>query len=219
MRQIPLDIRLPPTPVFDSFVPGANAELVARLKHLAASGEAGNLYLWGEAGCGRSHLLAATQAASRRPVWAGRGQDAPDDFPLPPGGLLIVDELERLSAASQIALFRAINGARELGLAILMAGDAPPIGLPLREDLRTRIGQALIYRIHPLSDEAKADALAHEARSRGLKLPPEVIAYLLRHARRDLGSLLATLHAMDERSLTEKRPATIAMAKEILNNQ
>jgi len=219
MRQIPLELRLQAAPDFDSFVPGANAELIGRLRHLATPLSFDSLYIWGELGSGCSHLLQATAGTAGRPVSVWRGAEVGENLPLPPGGLLVVDEVERLSPEGQIALFRAINTARLIGLALLMAGDAPPLHLALREDLRTRIGQALIYQVQPLSDEEKAETLARHARVRGLRLEPEVLAYLLRHGRRDLVSLFAVLDALDEQTLAQKRLASVALVKEILLEQ
>ena len=219
MRQLPLDIRPACAPTFDNFVPGDNAELVARLQGLATPHSFDSIYLWGEAGTGRTHLLQATAEAAHdagRALASVRGRDVGDDLPLPPGGLLIVDEAERLGPDAQIALFRAYNTARIIGMAMLVAGNAPPRLLQLREDLRTRIGQALIYQVQPLSDEDKAETLARHARSRGLNLEPELINYLLRHGRRDLGSLLAVLDSLDEQTLVQKRHPTLPLLREIL---
>lgn len=216
MRQMALDIRPETVPGFDNFVPGSNAELIERLRHLATPQAFEHLYIWGEEGSGRSHLLRATEGACRRATRLVRGGEVGDDLPLPTGGLLIVDEVERLSPEGQIALFRGINTARLVGLSILMAGDVPPLELVLREDLRTRIGQALCYHVQPLSDEDKLETLARHARARGLRLEPEVANYMLRHGRRDLGSLLAVLERLDERTLAEKRPASVGLVKEIL---
>jgi len=53
--------------VFDNFVAGRNAELLERLRGLAAAGAGERmLYVWGESGSGRTHLLRATVAALRR---------------------------------------------------------------------------------------------------------------------------------------------------------
>ena len=219
MRQIPLDIRPACAPTFENFVLGDNAELMERLQGLATPQSFDSVYLWGENGSGRSHLLMATAEATAdagRPLTSVRGRDVGDDLPLVPGGLLIVDEAEQLGPEAQIALFRAYNTARIIGLAMLVAGNAPPRLLQLREDLRTRIGQALIYQVQPLSDEDKAETLARHARSRGLSLEPEVINYLLRHGRRDLGSLLAVLESLDEQTLIQKRHPTLPLLREIL---
>ena len=47
----------------------------------------------------------------------------------------------------------------------------------------------------------------------------DVIDYLLRHGRRDMRSLLATLAALDRRSLATKRPITVPMIREWLQQE
>jgi DnaA family protein len=57
------------------------------------------------------------------------------------------------------------------------------------------------------------------AKSRGIVLPDEVIDYLLRHGRRDMPSLLATLAALDRQSLAAKRPITVPLLKTWLQRE
>ena len=218
MKQLLLDIRAEALPTLDSFVCGRNSELLARLRALAAPKSFDSVYVWGAAGSGRSHLLRATQAAAEvlgRPVIRVEGILAADELPLPTDGLLIVDDVDQLTSGGQIALFRAFNTARPIGLALLLAGNAPPLQLVLREDLRSRIGAALIYEVQALSDEEKAEALTRQAAGRGLRLAREVIDYLLRHGERDLPSLMAVLEAVDQASLEQKRSLSIPFLKEI----
>ena len=65
MQQLPLEISPPPEPGFDNFLAGGNAEALARVRALAqgAVPEA-IVYLWGEPGSGRSHLLRAAARAN-----------------------------------------------------------------------------------------------------------------------------------------------------------
>src|SRR5690606_18286316 len=86
--------------------------------------------------------------------------------------------------------------------------------LALRDDLRTRLAWGLAYEIVPLADADKPAALAAYARARGFALAGEVIAYLLAHGRRDMRSLVATLAALDRRSLALKRPVTVPLLRE-----
>jgi len=67
-----------------------------------------------------------------------------------------------------------------------------------------------------LSDEEKAQALKNHAAARGMKLPDEVIDYCLRYLRRDLPNLMATLEALDEWSLTEKKAVTVPLLRKLL---
>ena len=217
-QQMLLDLMPEQPPTLDNFVVGANAELVARLRSLGSKGSFEAIYLWGEPGCGKSHLLAATAAGAhgRRPVTRLHATEAEAELPLAPGSLLVIDDIQELGDAAQVALFRAFNAVRFLGLALLLAGNEPPLRLDLREDLRTRIGQTLIYEIQPLSDEEKSAALRRHAIERGMLMDPGIVQYLLRHGRRDLPSLMAMLNSLDRASLEQKRPPTLPLLRELM---
>ncbi len=196
-RQLALPISPPPEPTLDNFVPGANVEVLVRLRDLAAGALAESvLYLWGEPGSGRSHLL---QASARQ-------------------GLTVADDVERLDEPRQIALFNAINAARDSGDAVLAAGNAPPAQLALREDLKSRLAWGLVYQVKPLSDAQKALTLHAEAERRGLKLSDEVVWYLLTHVRRDLHSLTGLLEQIDRASLEQRRAVTLPLVRELIRS-
>jgi len=201
MKQLALGISPPPQPTLDNFLPGANAELVARLRELVSGNSAENIvYLWGEAGSGKSHLLRACG------VLRAGARD----------GLQVADDVQALGEEPQIALFNRINEARHSGGAVLAAGNAPPAQLPLREDLKSRLAWGLVYQVKPLTDEERAVFLRAEAGRRGLRVADDVIAYLLSHARRDLPSLSAFLEALDRESLERKRPVTLQLVRDLL---
>lgn len=220
MTQLLLDLQPTQTPSLDNFIVGANQELLARLRSLAAPGSFEAIYLWGSAGSGKSHLLTATAnlVLRRRPALLLANASAVD-FSAPPGGLLIVDDVDNLDSEAQIALFRIFNTARMIGLGLLIAGSKPPLQLELREDLRTRIGQALIYEVKTLNDEQKAAALRRHALERGLRVEDGLVRYLLAHGRRDLPSLMAVLDHLDRTTLERQRPATLPLLKEALQLQ
>jgi DnaA family protein len=220
-RQLLLDLALEQIPTLENFVPGDNnLELVARLRGMAEPSSFDAVYLWGPAGCGRSHLLAAVAglADGKRPCRLLHGGEIEYDLAIAPGGLLIIDDVEELGEAAQGAVFRTFNAARLAGLSILLAGSQPPVQLGLREDLRTRIGQTLIYEVKALSDDEKSAALQRHALMRGMRLDDGLLQYLLRRGRRDLPSLLAVIDALDQASLERQRPATVPLLREIMQN-
>jgi DnaA family protein len=197
VQQLPLAISPAAEPSFDNYVVGANVEALARVKSLAAGAlPEAIVYLWGEPGSGRSHLVRA--AARANPA------------------LIIADDVELLDAAQQQALFVAIDTARDGRAAVLAAGNAPPARLGLREDLRTRLAWGLVYQLKPLTDAEKALHLRAEAGRRGLRLTDEVVWYLLNHLPRDLQSLNAALDRIDRHSLARKRPVTLPLIREAL---
>lgn len=219
-QQLLLDLKPETPPRLENFIVGTNAELVAQIARLSTPAKTGALYLWGPAACGKSHLLTAVAdgAKARRPVLHLAGADVGAELALDAGTLLVVDNAQQLAPAAQITLFRAFNDIRQLGLAMLLAGNEPPLRLTLREDLRTRIGQGLIYEIQALSDDEKAAALQRHAMDRGMVMDPVVLQYLLRHGRRDLPSLMAMLNALDHASLEFKRPPTLPLLRELMQS-
>ncbi|WP_341679059.1 DnaA regulatory inactivator Hda [Niveibacterium sp. SC-1] len=222
MRQLTLSLRPEAQSRLDNFVVGDNAQLLDALRVQAALGQPQAIYLWGESGSGRSHLLAASAAESRhggRESACANGPGADGDFPLPPDGLLCVDDVQALDETGQAALFRAFIRAQPLGTALLLAGARPPAELAVREDVRTRIGQCLVFELKALDDQQKEDVLVMYGLSRGLMLDPDLVQYLLRHGQRDLPSLLAAVDALDERSLALHRMPTLPLLREVLQTQ
>src|SRR5690606_31499370 len=98
--------------------------------------------------------------------------------------LIAVDNVEDLDDEGQAALFSLYNRWREVastarGFALVLAGDRAPLAMPLREDLRTRLGWDLTFRLEQLSDDDRARALSKRAGDRGLQLSPEVVNWVL----------------------------------------
>jgi len=217
MEQLVFELAPAEPPSFSNFVEGRNREAVARLAAAARGGtpEAAIL-LWGSEGGGRTHLLRAAVAASVRPaLFAAVPSDLPEELPAGPA-LVAVDDVDRADAQAQGRLFTLFNRLQECGGQLVAAAAAPPARLALRDDLRTRLGSGLVYEILPLSDEDKPQALAGYARERGFRLGEDVIGYLLAHGRRDMGTLVATLAALDRHSLATKRPITVPMLRQWL---
>jgi len=197
MRQLPLEISPPAEPSFDNFLPGGNAEALARVRDLALGKlREAIVYLWGEPGSGRSHMLRAATRAN--------------------ASLVVADDVQSLDPDAQQRLFSAINAARDGRAAVLAAGSAPPPALSLREDLRSRLAWGLVYHLKPLAEADKLRHLQGEAARRGLVLTDEIAGYLLARVPRDMATLTTLLEALDRHALTRKRPLTLPLVREVL---
>ena len=222
-RQLLLDVLPVPAPTWVNFVVGANIEAASAARALAP-GRA--MYVWGSAGCGRSHLL---RAAAGEDAWfidlatpvRVLQQLAHDEHTGAAPRLIAVDDVHLLDDARQAALFALYNRWRESGatssaFALMVAGDRSPLAMPIREDLRTRLGWDLVFRLEPLTDEDKLEALTAQAQDRQLALAPEVVQWMLTHHERDIRRLSGLLDALDRYSLATRRPITIPLLRTML---
>jgi len=195
MKQLLLDIQPPAPASFDNFKLGRNAEAIISLRNaIQGRGQSNYIYLWGEHGSGKSHLIAASKGM----------------------GAIVADDVHLLSDEAQIALFNLYNRLKAEGGTLITAGLHAPTQMGLRDDLATRLAWGLVYQLHPLTDQEKAEALQAHARERGMKLPDEVVDYCLRYLRRDLPTLMSVMDALDNWSLVTKKPITLPMLKKLL---
>ena len=220
MRQIPLDIGLTVEPSFDTFVAGASAGNAAAVSHLLSLRPgAAPAYLWGPAGSGKTHLMRALvarqQALGQRCGWFNPGDAVP--WRIDPGwSLVVIDDADRLDASAQQAAFALLIDALEQPLLVAAAGRLPPVDLPLRDDLRTRLAWGHVFALEPLSEAETRSALRQEADRRGIFLPDEVMDYLLTRFARDLKNLMHQLDRLDHFAMTERRAVTLPLLRAML---
>jgi len=217
MKQIPLDIAPDASRSLDSFVPGSNALALQQVQSLRAGSPP--LYLWGPPGSGKTHLL---QALADRFVREGAqvgcfgaGDAAPwshDDT----RALVVFDDCDRYDAAQQQAAFGLFVEATTLGIPVAAAGRLPPVDLPLRDDLRTRLGWGHVVAMQPLSEAESRAAMRREADRRGLFLSDDVMDYLLTRFERDMKHLMHMLDRLDAFSLASQRAITVPLLKQML---
>ncbi|HUH39471.1 MAG TPA: DnaA regulatory inactivator Hda [Castellaniella sp.] len=221
-QQLLLDLLPASPPTLDGFVAGANHACLQAVRELSP-GRA--LYLWGGAGSGRSHLLRARaladgahyfDAQSAADELLGLAHDEARQFQL-----VAIDDVDAAGPAAQAALFALYNRWRSVAatpnaFALLLAGARAPLALSLREDLRTRLGWDLVFRLEQLSDADRAAALRERAQARGLRLGDDVLGWILTHYDRDMGRLAALIDALDRYSLSRHRPITLPLLKDLL---
>ncbi len=220
MRQIPLDIGTTPSQSFESFLPAANQAALAHLRDLTP--DAAPAYLWGTHGSGKTHLLKALTRCWHEQglhgAWYTPSDLAPwkwDDR----WSLVVIDNCHRLDADQQQAAFMLFVHAADQGVPIVAAGGMPPVDLPLREDLRTRLGWGHVFALTPPTEAETRAVLRREADRRGVLLCDEVMDHLLRRFARDLSSLMAMLARLDHYSLSTKRGISVALLKDMLSQE
>lgn len=217
MRQLILPLDLGSEASFDNFLAGRNGQAVEHLRSLTMPGAP--VYLWGPPGSGKTHLLRALVQSVR---FAGGRASAFEAGQVPPwplweeGSLAVIDRCEALEPAAQQAAFQLFIDAANRGGQIVAAGRLPPVDLPLREDLRSRLGWGHVFALQPLVDAEVRAALRQEFDRRGVFLPDDLMSYLQTRFERDLAHLRALLDRLDDYALAHKRALTLPLLRQML---
>ena len=217
MQQLPLPIGPLPKPGFDNFLAGANAAAIEHLQGRA--GPSAPVYLWGPPGSGKTHLLQALagrwQDGGRRVGWF----DAADRQPWAlqaEWALVVIDRCEALPPEAQHAAFALFVEAGTHGVQVAAAGRLPPVDLPVREDLRTRLAWGHVFALQTLPEAETRAALRREADHRGIFLSDEVMDHVLTHFPRDLSHLMRLLDRLDRYALAKGRRVTVPLLRQML---
>lgn len=232
MKQLALDIGLSTGPTLARFHAGANAAALQHLRLAAGDGSSRAArspvptYLWGEPGSGKTHLLKAVRQSLReqgaRVGWLDPAVAAPEDFD-DAWAAVIMDDVHLYDTAQQATAFNwFVNATSPAGGTqrwVLAAGSLPPADLPLRDDLRSRLGWGHVFQLHLLAEPERRAVLRQEADARGVFLSDDVMDYMLSRFSRDLGSLMQLLEQLDAFALRTQRAITIPLLKAMLEDE
>ncbi len=214
MQQLTLDLFDQQPASLSSFIVGRNTELMHYLTDKIES----PMFIWGEAGCGKTHLLTAWLGAcnNHNTLYIGSNKNAlfliPESLPV----RVAVDDVHLCDEKQAIALFTAFNYWRDAKVEMLFSANVPPQHLPLKEEVRTRMAWGMVYEIQPLTDEEKICLLSEWARKRQLYIDDGVFYYLLRYISRDVLILIDKLQKLDYYSLSCGRKITLPLLQQFL---
>lgn len=229
MKQLALDIGLAPGPTLERFFPGPNTDALQHLAQAVAASSASApvpTYLWGESGSGKTHLLQAVREALREQGASVGWRDAHSKYAPTfdeKWSAVILDDVHLYSNSQQNVAFNwfinAMSPANGVQRWVLAAGALPPADLPLREDLRSRMGWGNVFHLQMLGEAPLRAVLRQQADARGMHLGDDVTDYMLKRFSRDLGSLMALLDRLDRHALRTQRALTIPLLKDMLDSE
>jgi chromosomal replication initiation ATPase DnaA len=211
VRQLPLPLPYAPHYAADDILaaPG-NAEAFAWLRR-TADWPAGRLALFGEAGCGKSHLLHR---------WAGRKGGGVIPGPVlpitPPRCPAAIDDAD---AAPEHALLHWLNAAAEARLPVLLAGRVPPARWPTAlPDLASRLRATTAVGIGRADDDLLRALLARLLAERQLAVAAEVQDWLRLRLPRTPAAMREAAARLDRASLAAGRAVTRSLAAAVLDD-
>jgi DnaA family protein len=229
-QQLALNLRLRDASSFENFFQGRNRESFGQVRAAAPMrrdvAASAWLYLWGESGTGKTHLLEAACRGAQETGAAPAYVPLRDKTTLAPGlredkqqtRFVCIDNAEAIAGDLdwERALFALYERLRAAGGMLIVGARHSPAALGLAlPDLATRFAAGLVYQLHPLTDEDKAAALRLRASRRGLEMTEEVAGYLITRYPRDPHSLFALLDRLDDATLAAQRRLTIPFLRSL----
>ena len=227
---------------FDSFVAGANSKFVyAAAKAVAeAPGETFNpLFIYGESGLGKTHLMHAIANEimrlypEKKVLYTtcenflnefidsiAQKCSAKFRFHYRNVDVLMIDDVQFLRNKTQVQeeFFHTFNELSAQNKQIVLTSDRPPKEIAtLEERLRTRFEGGMIADIQPPDPETKIAILKKKAEDKKYIIADDVLEFLARDSGHDVRTLEGRLTKVIFASKLHEEPITLALAKKALN--
>ncbi len=227
-HQLALAIQLNDEATLADFCWDQNKLLEKQLLQTIAGEEPHIVYLWGQSGNGKSHLLqACCQASSpERPAiylplttlkeWGPSILDGLDTQ-----ALLCIDDLDAIAGDKnwEEAIFHLFNRIKDNEhTSLIFTSQYAPRHIPITlADLKSRLSWGLVVLINALDDHSKIKTICLHAKKRGFELPETVAQFLVNRSARNMHDLHILLNQLDNASLIAQRKITIPFVKQWLN--
>ena len=231
MKQLSLNVTLPDGFSFDSFCPLPGNEDILTLLQTPFWEEFPQIFLFGNSGSGKSHLLQACCYRLQHNFYAANYLSLSDLSKFGTGvidgldghaTLLALDDVHTVmgNKAWEEALFHLINRCRERRQALLMSAEKRPheLGCQL-PDLASRLRWGPIYQLQHLDEAQALEVFKWRARNRGVEITEQVAHYISKHLPRDMHNLMKLLQYLDTESLQGRRKITIPFIQKVMRTE
>jgi|LauGreDrversion4_2_1035121.scaffolds.fasta_scaffold33218_2 DnaA family protein len=207
----------------------ANALLKHHLENLDSNSEEKFIYIWGQAGFGKTHALQTitTDLSKHKTSIYLPLQHAEQFTPqclenLERQNIVTLDDIHQIKQQKhwEEAIFHLYNRIRDSkDTLLIITGDKPPAHLGIElADLVSRLQWGFCWQLKEPEDEEKILILSKSALLKGFELPISVAQYLLSHYDRNLSSLMRLLDDLNILSFeAQRRVVSIPFLKKCLN--
>jgi len=228
---------------FERFIVG-NSNKFAHAAALAVAREPAQLYnplfIYGQSGLGKTHLLYAIGGHIRknRPSFRicyikgdeftnqlvesiGRGTVADFRNQYRKADLLLVDDIQFISGKdrTQEEFFHTFNTLHEAGKQIVLTSDRPPREIyTLEERLRTRFEWGLLADIQPPDLETRMALAEEKAKLLNIRLTPDIIEYIASAITNNVRQLEGAVKKIGALHALMNEPISLELAREAVED-
>jgi DnaA family protein len=225
--QFPLAFEFQANQGFNTFFTASNQETVSQLQELIRGTGQRQIFLYGEAALGKSHLLQAccqfAHAQGMNPFY----------YPFEAKRLPSLSMLENLEDVKLVcfdnineiignldweqAFLNFLNQDVENNNRLILTARTNPKEITVKlPDLKNSLNLGVALELNPLEESEIINALIHKASYMGITISRKVGHFLVTHYASDLPSMWVLLEQLDKATLSAQRKLTIPFLKQIL---
>ena len=222
MNQLGLPFSINESCILDDFSGEKNQELVANILTLIKGKATANIFVYGDKGFGKSHLLQGViiegLKQDQKSVYIDLNDDvSPDIFELISDFQIIaLDNVDQCNQDNEKYIFDLINKLHSTNQMIVFSSRVKPEGLSVFNDLKTRLSLANTYSLNRLDDDEIQHVIKRKLNNKSLKVDQRVIDYLIKNQTRDLKKIVEIIDKLDTFSLEKKRGITVPLVRQML---
>ena len=228
---------------FDTFIVGSTnkfAHAAAQAVAANPSGAYNPLFIYGDSGLGKTHLLNAIQAEIKNnhpnykivyvdgetftnEIISAIRTGSTESFhkKYREADVLLVDDIQFIAGkeSTQEEFFHTFNTLHNSKKQIVLASDRPPKEIKsLEERLRTRFESGLIADIQPPDFETRSAIIRRKAESLSLSLPDDVVDFIATHLKSNIRQLEGAVKKLSAYQSIEGIQPVIGIAQNVIKD-